>query len=123
MIVNYISRNIYFQFCDNLYSTIAGSGNASTAYFNFIIIKALIERILHNNAIIYNIMLSILHSWSGYAILVQLGVKILTVYRMKLFYVSFNARVRYFNVSIYFCKTEYSYIILKSLHYTGNVRI
>ena len=60
---------------------------------------------------------------SVYDILVQLGVEIMTVYRMKFFYVSFNVRVRYFNVSICFCKTGYSHIILKSLHYTRNVRI
>ena len=35
---------------------------------------------------IYNIMLSRLHSLSGYDILVQLGVEIMTVYRMKLFF-------------------------------------
>ena len=52
---------------------------------------------------------------SGYDILVQLGVEIMTVYRMKLFYVSFNARVRYFNVSICFCKTGKSYIILNCI--------
>ena len=64
-----------------------------------------------------------LSSLSVYAILVQLGVEIMTVYRMNFSYVSFNVRVQYFNVSICFCKTGYSYIILKSLHYTGNVRI
>ena len=59
-----------------------------------------------------------LSSLSVYDILVQLGVEIMTVYRIKLLYVSFNVRVRYFNVSICFCKTGYSYIILKSLPYT-----
>ena len=72
---------------------------------HILIIKALNERILHNNVRIYNIMLSRLHSLSGYDILVQLGVQIMTVYRMKPFYVSFNARVRYFYVSKCFCKT------------------
>ena len=64
-----------------------------------------------------------LSSLSVYAILVKLCVEIMTVYRMNFFCVSFNVRVRYFNVSICFCKTGYSYIILKALHYTGNVRI
>ena len=68
-------------------------------------------------------MLSRLSSLSEYDILVQLGVEIMTVYHMKLFYVSFIVRVQYFDIIIYFCKTGYSYIILKSLHYTGNVRI
>ena len=54
-------------------------------YSNFTITKALNERILHNNVRIYNIMLSRLHSLSGYNILVQLGIEIMTVYRVKLF--------------------------------------
>ena len=66
---------------------ISGSGHASTANSYFIIIKALNEWLLlkHNNIRIYNIMLSRLSSLSGYDILVQLGVEIMTIYCMKLF--------------------------------------
>ena len=67
-------------------------------------------------------MLSRLHSLSGYDILVQLGVEIMTVYRMKLFFMCHLIP----GCDILMSgqdRTGYSYIILKSLHYTGNVRI
>ena len=64
MKIHYIPRNISFEFWDSLLNVISGFGNAGIVYSNFTI-KALNDRILHNNVRIYNTSLSRLTSMSG----------------------------------------------------------